>query len=230
MLALTRRHFYLGAQILWLWTASCGSGRVEPKGRFEPASRDELGAAASRTQRPGYRLLRVRWRSDDGQVSVSGNGAVRMAPDSLRVDLAIRLGVGRATLILAGDSVAADPPQLVGTILPDRYALWAALGVLELPAEPVTASRLTDGPRTFWKLADAGGREWTYEMHGDTLAGVTRTEGGQAIARLELARGADGEVSKATATDLKRGARFELTIVSRESSDAFPNAVWHLRQ
>ncbi len=234
MLASTGRRSYLAAQALacfgLLAAPGCRPGYVEPVGRFEAASREELHAAAARTVPPGYRLMRIRWRSEDGDVSASGNGAVRVAPESLRVDLAVKLGIGRATLILAGDSVESDPPDLVRQLLPDRFALWAAMGVVKLPPAALEVSRLTDGGRTFWRLRDGDGRQWTYEMRGDTLLGVVRHQDGRAVARLELERGADGEVSQATATDLVKGSRFEATIVSRQSSGAFPDAVWRLRQ
>lgn len=233
MLATAGRRSYLAAQVAVmvaaLGVAGCRPRQVEPVGRFEPASREELGAVASRTVPPGYQVLRVRWRSDDGQVSASGNGAVRVAPDSLRVDLAIKLGIGRATLILAGDSVQAEPPDIVRQLLPDRYALWAAMGVIKLPPAALAVSRLTDRGRTFWRVQDDAGRRWTYEMRGDTLDGVTRAQDGRLVARLELERGADGRVTRASATDLLKGARFEVDIVSREPSAGFPEAVWHLR-
>ncbi len=233
MLAWTGRRSYLAAQVLAVAGAVCVSGcrprNVEPVGRFEPAGRDELGAAASRTVPPGYQILRIRWRSDDGQVSASGNGAVRVAPDSLRVDLAVKLGIGRATLILAGDSVQAEPPDIVRQLLPDRYALWAAMGVVKLPPSALDVSRLTDRERTFWRIRDGEGRQWTYEMRGDTLLGVTRSQDGRPVARLELERGSDGRVTQASATDLVKGARFQVDIVSREPSAAFPETVWQLR-
>ncbi len=233
MLALAGRHFYLAGRVAALTALAvlpaCHPQHPAPSGPFEPASRDALGAAASRTQPAGYQLVRIRWRSDDGQVNASGNGAVRIAPDSLRVDMAVRLGVGRATLILAGDSVAAEPPDLVERLLPDRYALWAAMGVMQLPPGALDIGRLVDRGRTFWRLDDGHGRQWVYELRGDTLVGVTRSQDGKPVARLVLEHGSDGQVTQAQATDLVRGARFEMDVISRESSAAFPEMVWRLR-
>lgn len=229
MLALTRWHSYLGALSGALLLAACRPAPVVPAGAFSPSSREALAEAAARTRPAGYHLLRIRWRSDDGQVSVSGSGAVRVAPDSLRVDVVVRLGVGRGTLILAGDSVRAEPEDVVERWLPDRFALWAALGVIRLPGAAQAVERLDDGARTFFRMRDAEGRESIFELHGDTLAGVVRLQDGRPVARLELTRGADGAVQRARVTDLERGARFEVQTVSRQESEAFPREMWQLR-
>ncbi|OGU01363.1 MAG: hypothetical protein A2085_07960 [Gemmatimonadetes bacterium GWC2_71_10] len=174
-------------------------------------------------------IVRLRWRSEADQVSVSGSGAARIAPDSLRIDMAVRLGVGRATLILTGDAVQAEPAELVQQLLPDRYALWAAFGVVRLPDSLAVVERLADGPRTFWRFADGQGRVSTFELHGDTLAGAVRTEGGRDVARLQLTRGPGGAVIRARVTDLVRGAVFEVDIVGRQPSGPFPSEIWQLR-
>lgn len=230
MLALTRRDFYLGAQVAGLALTACrGPGAVAPAGRFAPASEAEFRAVAAATMPAGHQFVRFRWRTDDGQVAVSGTGAARLAPDSLRVDLAVRLGVGRATLILTGDAVQAEPAQYVEQLLPDRFALWAAFGTIRLPDSVPGVARLVDGARTFWRYGDPAGRVTTFELHGDTVAGVVRTEGDRPVARLALTRGADGAVSRARLTDLVRGAVFEVEFVSRQPSEPFAEDVWRLR-
>ena len=228
MLALPKRHFYLVARLGVAALTGCRTAPVVPAGPFEPASLERLGALADSTMPSGNELLRIRWRSDDGQVSVSGSGAVRIAPDSLRVDVTVRLGVGRATMILTGDDVQAEPPQVVAKLLPDRFALWAAVGVVRLPGGVGQAERLVDGPRTFWRVVDAEGRRWIFEMRGHNLAGVVREIDDRPVERLEIFRDQAGRVSRARATDLVRGARFEVDIVSRQPSGAFPVAIWHL--
>ena len=174
-------------------------------------------------------IVRLRWRSEADQVSVSGSGAARIAPDSLRIDLAVRLGVGRATLILTGDAVQAEPAELVEQLLPDRFALWAAFGVVRLPDSVAAVGRLESGARTFWRFTDGQGRVSSFELHGDTLAGVVRSEGGRDVARLRLTRDLGGAVIRARVTDLVRGAVFEVDIVGRQPSGPFPSEIWQLR-
>lgn len=177
----------------------------------------------------GHQFLRLRWRTDDGQVSATGTGAARIAPDSLRVDMVVRLGVGRATLILTGEGVQADPAEYVEQLLPDRYALWAVFGVMRAPDSVTTVTRLTDASRTWWRFADAAGRVTTFEMRGDTVDGVVRMAGERPVARLALVRAADGAISRARLTDLVRGAVFEVEIVVRQPSEPFSEDVWRLR-
>jgi hypothetical protein len=202
---------------------------VVPDGRFEPAAAAEFRAAAALTAPAGYQLLRLRWRSDDGQIAMSGSGAARVAPDSLRLDMAVRLGVGRATLILTGAAVQAEPAELVAQLLPDRFALWAAFGVVRPPDSVAQVARLADGARVFWRIADELGRLTTFELRGDTLLRVVRAEAGRDVARLDLSRDAAGAVRTARVIDLVRGGRFELEVVGRQAAERFPDDVWRLR-
>lgn len=211
--------------------AGCHAPRpVVPSGVFTPVPREAFEAAAVRTAPARRELLRIRWRSDDGRVSVSGSGAVRVAPpDSVRIDVAVRLGVGRGTMIVAGDSVWAEPADLVGQLLPDRFALWAALGVVRVPEGVNGFELLEDGGRRFWRVTDDGRRTTTFELRGDTLLGVTRERAGTPVAHLRLLRGPDGSVTRAQVTDYERRARFEVDVAGRQPSEAFPSEVWRLR-
>jgi hypothetical protein len=229
LLAWHRGRLYLGAVTL-AWAACARPGRLEPPGTFAPSSRESLEAVAARTTPAAREIWRIRWRSDDGRITLAGQGAVRVAPpDSLRVDLAVRLGMGRATMILAGDRVAAEPRDLVEHALPDRFALWAALGVLRVPDGTRAVSRLDQTGRALWRAEDGNGRATTFELRGDTLVGVTREVDGRMVARLELWRGPDGRVRRARVSDLAHGARFEVDVTNREAAESFPHDIWRLR-
>jgi hypothetical protein len=77
---------------------------LAPVGTFVPVSAGEFLAAAARTAPGAPALLAIRWSYDDGESPMSGRGAVRLAPpDSLRLDVSLGI-LGRATLVLAGDS------------------------------------------------------------------------------------------------------------------------------
>lgn len=211
--------------------AACyGTRPVVPRGEFAPVPLEALADLAARTAPHGRELLRIRWQTEDSRARVSGSGAVRIAsPDTLRIDVAVRLGVGRATLIVAGDSAWADPEDLVRQLLPERFALWAALGVVRPPDGAGATERLVDGSRTFWRVVHGDDQRTTFEMRGDTLASVTRERGGARVAQLQLTRGSDGAVTRAQVTDFEHQARFVMDIVSRQSSEAFPSEVWRLR-
>ncbi len=228
-LAGLRRHSYLGAGILGL-ALGCGHpGGVAPEGAFRPGSRDDFLAAAAATLPSGRQIVRLSWRYEGGEAQYSGSGAARIAPpDSLRADIAATFGLGRATIILTGDSVAARPAQMVDQVLPDRFALWAVLGMLKVPPGDVRIDAARDGVRSLWRTTDAAGRVTVFELNGGVLVSVSRLEGDRVTSQLKLERGADGAVSKASLTDMVRGLRFEVTITGREASDGFPPEVWRL--
>jgi hypothetical protein len=226
-LALPRRHSYLAAGSVLL--AGCPSPGPAPAGRFAEAPVAEFRTAAGQTMVRGYELLRLRWRTDDGSIAVSGSGAARLAPDSFRLDMAVQLGVGRVTVIVAGDAVQAEPAGLVERMLPDRFVLWAVLGVMKAPDSITAVARMSDGDRTFWRVTDGLSRETVFELRGGVLAGARRSNLGRDVARLELLRDGQGQLIRARVTDLVRGGRFEVDIVSRQASGPFDPSVWRLR-
>jgi hypothetical protein len=230
LLARPGKRSYLAALTLVAAACSRAPHSLAIAGTFVPASAEELAAAARRTVPARAELVRFAWRSDDGRVQLSGSGAARIAPpDSMRVDIAAALGLGRATLILTGDSAVARPADVVRQVLPDRFALWAALGVLRVPAGDLTVARFEDGERSVWRVTDGEGRVTLFELRGDTLVGGSREVGGRTAMQLTLERGPDGGVRLARLLDLVRPSRLEIAIQGREERDGFPDETWRLR-
>jgi hypothetical protein len=113
-------------------------------------------------------------------------------------------------------------------VLPDRFALWAVLGIARLPAGDVAIERSEEGGRSVWRTVDAQGRTTTFELNSGGLASVSRAEGGRTTSQLLLTRDADGALRRASLTDLARGLRLEIAVTSREPSEAFPPETWRL--
>lgn len=228
-LAVLRRHSYLGAGILGL-ALGCGHpGGVTPAGAFRPSSREDFQAAAAATLPAGRQIIRLSWHFEGGEAQYAGSGAARIAPpDSLRADIAATFGLGRATIILTGDSVVARPAAMVDQVLPDRFALWAILGILKVPSGDVRIEAARDGERSLWRTTDAVGRATVFELNGGALASVSRLEGDRVTSQLRLVRGADGAVNRADLTDAVRGLRFQVSITGRENSGAFLPEVWRI--
>jgi hypothetical protein len=200
-----------------------------PEGAFRPSSREDFQAAAAATVPPVRQILRLSWHSDDGEVQYTGSGAARIAPpDSLRADISAALGLGRGTLILTGDSVVARPANMVDRVLPDRFALWAVLGILKLPPDEVRIEQATDGERTLWRTTDRVGLMTVFELNRGALVSVSRQERGRFSSQLRLTRGVDGGVSRASLIDMARNLRLEVSITGRVASEAFPPEVWRL--
>jgi hypothetical protein len=194
---------------------------------FAALSAAEFGAEAARTLPAGSQLVALRWRFRDAEQGVSGRGAVRVTPpDSLRVDVRGPLGFGRATLVLAGPTTWADPEPLVRQVLPSRFLVWAMLGVVAAPDSAERFERGGEGARRWLRVVEAGALTTTFELRGDTLVGVVRTEGDRIVGRLTLTRDGAGVVKRARADDLTRHARLEFDIDSRAPTGAFPVEVW----
>lgn len=225
-----RRHSYLGVLLLPVLTA-CPPSRlaVAPATGFSASTPAAFAEAARQTVPAQRQIIRISWRSDDGQLQLSGNGAARIAPpDSLRADIAATLGLGRATMILIGDQAASQPAAVVDKVLPDRFALWAALGIMRAPTEMVTVERLEAAARTVWRVTDQGGRITIFELASGSLVSVSREEAGRTTSQMRLTR-ESGEVKRASLTDFGRNLRLEIEITGREPSDAFPPETWRLR-
>lgn len=202
-----------------------------PVGAFAPSSRAELEAAAGASVPADYGLTRFRWRFEDQRLRVSGQGAARVAPpDSLRADIGGAYGLARSTVVLAGDRVDARPQDVVERLLPDRFALWAALGVMRPPAGPLAVEKKVEGARITWRVTDAAGRVTLFDVADGKLLGVTREEEGRATTTLVLTRAEpDGAVRRARLTDYRHAARLDIEITAREVSEPFPPEIWQLR-
>ena len=203
---------------------------MAPAGGFTAATPQAFAAASRSTAPERHEVVRFSWRSDDGQLQLSGSGAARIAPpDSLRADISAAMGIGRATVIMMGDSVVAQPPAMVDRVLPDRFALWVILGVMRAPSDLVTVQRLDEGSRSLWRVTDARSRVTVFELVDGALVTVSRSEGGRTTSQLRLQRDPNGAVRKASLTDFARSLRLDIDITGREPSEAFARETWQLR-
>jgi hypothetical protein len=194
---------------------------------FAAISAEEFAAAAAPTLPRGSELVALRWRFRDATSSVSGRGAVRVSPpDSLRLDVRGPLGFGRGTLVLAGGDAWAEPEDLVQQVLPRRFLVWAMLGVVRTPDTALRYDAGEAGGRRLVRFAEPDGVATTFELRGDTLAGVVQVRGDRVVGRLTLVRNARGGLVHADAEDLERNARLTFDIQSRTPSGAFPAEVW----
>jgi hypothetical protein len=194
---------------------------------FGAVSAAAFWALAAPSQPAGSELLSLRWRFTEAGSSVSGRGAARVTPpDSLRIDVRGPLGFGRGALVLGGDSVWADPEDLVRQVLPGRFMVWAMLGVVRTPDE-VERYEVGDADgRRLLRLVEPGGRATTFELGGDVVLGAVQSRGDTVVGRLTLVRGADGRVVRADAQDFERRARLVFDITGRTPSGGFPATVW----
>jgi hypothetical protein len=227
LLAALQSVSYLGAASAL--AAACGRlpAPVAPVGAYVPVSTAAFRAVAARTVPVAPVALYFHWRYDDGSAPVRGRGAARVAPpDSLRLDVGVPI-LGRATLVLAGDSVWAQPEAMTGHVLPERATVWAMFGVIEPPPD---ATRIEVGEavdRRLYRLTGPDGVATTLELRGDTLLGATQQRGDRVIGRLVLMRDSGGALVRAAALDPEHGVRFVVVLDRREEArEAFPGEIW----
>ncbi len=221
-----RRAGWAAAAALLL--AACGRPPAPPApaGTFLPVSPAEFRAIAGRTAPAASALLAIHWQYEDADGPVKGRGAVRVSPpDSLRLDVGVPV-VGRATLVLAGDSAWSRPAALVNEWSPSRGMIWAMFGVVRPPDGPASVDWRQAADRRLYRVATADGIVTTLELRGDTLLGATESRGDKDIGRLVLTRDAAGRIVRAEATDIEHQARFTVDVDHRETGAVFPDEIW----
>jgi hypothetical protein len=169
----------------------------------------------------GNRKIVFKWELRDGDVNARGDGVARVAsPDSVRLDFFLGGGFGAGAAVLIGDSLQAPGPEAARRLIPPRALLWAALGRLNVPAEPDTIVRVDAGVLR----ADIGAPvHWRATFRGDTLARLERVDGGRLQEWVE--RAADQSVQYRN-----EAARRTLSLVIQRS-DAVPSfdpTIWRL--
>jgi hypothetical protein len=197
--------------------ASCAPPRIVPlQGAPVPAQQLPKGILPD-----GNRQVVFKWELRDGDINARGDGVARIAsPDSVRLDFFLGGGFGGGAAVLIGDSLQVPGPDAAKRMVPPRALLWAALGRLDIPAEPDTVVRVDAGVLR----ADIGAPvRWRATFHGDTLTRLERVDGGRLQEWVE--RGADRSVQYRN-----EAARRTLSLVIQRS-DAVPPfdpAIWRL--
>ncbi|MGH6691306.1 MAG: hypothetical protein ACREF4_11600 [Gammaproteobacteria bacterium] len=179
-----------------------------------------------------HTALRFRWRYEDGRGAVTGTGTARIAPpDSMRLDYRAMLGLGSGAAVVVGNTLRwAEPRGQFESWMPAVPLLWTALGTVPRP-EPDAAVFRADGPER---------AVWRYVVGRDTLDFVVT---GGAERRLEAewrqggairARSRTGYDDHAMPADARIdfpevGARFDLTVVARDTLAVIAPTLWRRR-
>ena len=197
--------------------AGCRPPRVAPlEGQVAPARALPTGGAPV-----GHSKVVFTWELRDGELSSRGDGVARIAsPDSVRLDFFLGGGFGGGAAVLIGDSLQVPGPDALRRIIPPRSLLWAALGRLDLPAEPDTTVRVDGG----LLRADIGAPvRWRVTFRGDTLSRLERVDGGRLQEWVD--RGTDGSVRYRN-----ESSRRTLTLVIQRTDavPAFDPSIWSL--
>lgn len=230
MLDHLRRVSYIGAILV---TAAC-PGRPAPLVPVALAPADVHTAIAwARATLPRRPMaVQFRWRYRDERATWAGRGVARVAPpDSLRFDFRGPLGYSAAAAIV-GDSVLwATPPGEFGALTRGIPLLWAALGAVRPPAADARVYALTEASRTLWRfvLGASDTLDYVASERSLRLLEAEWRQGGRVRARSRTEWGLDGAPAAARIDFPEATARFELTVVGRDTTAAFAPALWRAR-
>lgn len=185
-----------------------------------------VGAVAPKAPLPRLELPRwhqrivFRWRVQENELSVQGDGAARIAPpDSVRLDLFVAGGLGGGAAWIVGDSLEIGPaPAQLRRALPPPVFLWAALGRFDLPPGSDTLVVASDsgtvvevGPSPRWRALLRNGR----------IDRLERIEGDRLVDRLE--RRPDGALAYLHASSRRQ---LVLDVQRTDSLGPFEPSIW----
>ena len=187
------------------------------------------------TQPTSHKAIRFRWKYQDDDKHWGGRGQARMAPpDSLRFDYVGPLGFGAGAAAVVGDStIWADPEKNFRSLVPAVRMLWAGLGVVRPPRMDATVFRAGG--------LDSSVQIWRFVQDEDTLdyrqtrssPGVLEAEWrqqGKVLARSRTQFDVHGMPASARIDFPEGRARFELTVVSVDTTAVFDAAIWRGRR
>lgn len=166
-----------------------------------------------------YQRIVFDWRVNDGLLSASGEGALRIAPpDSARLDLFLAGGFGAGYAILIDDTLHSPGGDRVRQMLPPPPLLWAAVGRLAVPSAPDTTARVTGDTLR----ADIGRNPvWRVTFVGERLARLERIEGGR-VAEW-ITRNADGNVLY---EDVQTRRSLRMRVTRADEVSEFDASIW----
>ena len=195
----------------------CAPPRVAPlQGAPVPTQQLPKGTLPS-----GNRQIGFKWEMHDGELNARGDGVARIAsPDSVRLDFFLGGGFGGGAAVLIGDSLQVPGPEAIRRLIPPRALLWAALGRLDIPAEPDTVVRVDAG----LLRADIGAPvRWRVTFRGDTLTRLERVDDGRLQEWVE--RSADQTVQYRNEASRRT---LSLVIQRSDAVPAFDPSIWRL--
>lgn len=197
-----------------------------------PAERTAAVAWAAATVPRQRVAVQFRWRYRDERAGYSGRGIARVAPpDSLRFDFRGPFGYSGAAAIV-GDSVLwTEPAGDFSALVRGVPLLWAALGTVRPPAPDAQVFGEQADGRTAWRFVgrDADTLDYVARDSVPALLEVEWRQRGRVRARSRTEYGSDGVPTSARIDFSEAKARFELTVVGRDTLAVFAPAMWDAR-
>jgi hypothetical protein len=209
--------------------AACAPGRGAPAGT--PVAEPGVAAAELRAgSLPGTPLqVTFEWSLDEAGSRIRGRGVARLeAPERIRLDLFGQRGETYLTAALVGDEfrVPAGVPSQIA--LPSPALLWAAVGVVEPPADARLVNATTTGAELTLRY-DAGASgtlEYVASVEPLRLLGASRSGGAGARETLRLSYDSAGQLASTRYRDVTAHRELVLTVEATTAMTSFPANIW----
>ena len=219
-----------GLVYLGLGLAACkGSAPALVPDRLASATAEQVAGWVAQTAPGQGALHRFTWLYQDEQASKGGRGSARIAvPDSLRIDFAGSLGIGKGSAVVVGDSALwVVPVRSVDELVPGISLLWSVLGIARGPGDGARLAGLEQVGRTAWQYANGSDTVNYLRVEGDpvTLFAEVR-RAGRVIGRSEMTARIDGTPMKARLTAPTVPSKLEITFYASIPTPAFPPETW----
>lgn len=200
------------------------------------ANRDSAVAWASATQPTSHTAIRFRWKYQDDDKRWGGRGQARIAPpDSLRFDYVGPLGLGAgAAAVVADSTIWADPEKNFHSLVPAVRMLWAGLGVVRPPKMDAMAFRggsPDSGTFEIWRFVQGEDTlDYRQTRSSPRVLEAEWRQQGKVLARSRTQLDVHGMPASARIDFPEGRARFELTVVSVDTTAVFDAALWRGRR
>ena len=200
-----------------------------------PGNRDSALVWARTTEPSTHMAIRFRWKYQDDQKRWGGRGQARTAPpDSLRFDYVGPLGLGAgAAAVVADSTIWADPEKNFRSLVPAVRMLWAGLGIVRPPKMDAVVFRAgsPDSGVQIWRFVqDEDTLDYRQTRSGPRVLEAEWRQRGKVLARSRTQLDARGMAASARIDFPEGRARFELTVVSIDTTAVFDPAIWRGRR
>jgi len=208
-------------------SAGCAPERTQPVAAPAPLNVAVVDSAEQATapQRPQH--ITFNWALTDRDARFSGKGVVRLAsPYRARLDLFGPRGETYVIAVLDGQQLQLAPAA-ASEMLPPQAFLWASLGVLRRPAQPLSAVRRSNSGV---ELAFEGNSDrWRFNLGPEGLRQVEwqGPDGGRRTVEL-TGSAAAGLPQRGAYRDWMAFRELTLTVTGVETVDGFAEDIWIL--
>ncbi|HET8655512.1 MAG TPA: hypothetical protein VFL93_08340 [Longimicrobiaceae bacterium] len=207
------------------------AGRVPPPAGApvaDPAAVAQHIAAATLPASP--RQVTFSWTLNEAGSKLHGRGVARfVAPDHARLDLFGPRGESYLAAALVDGEFRLPQGASARAPLPSPALLWAAVGVVQTPADAALEGATSDDSVTVLRYRTPGGEEFRYRIHAGPeprLEQLERIGGSGVLETVWLDRDPRGRLQRTRYRDWSAYRDLTLDVESINNVESFPGSIW----